>query len=61
MDLKIVVLGTLVLNEVVEAILNQVDYSGMQENYANHNVDLILWIYDKDEWREASLRDCVKG
>ena len=42
---------------VAEAILNQVVSSGTQENYANHNVDLILWIYEKDEWREALLRD----
>ena len=31
----------------------------MQENYANHNSDLILWIYEKDEWREVLLRDWV--
>ena len=37
--------------------MNQVVYSGKQENYANHNADLILWIYEKDEWREALLRD----
>ena len=40
-----------------EAILNQVASSGMQENYANHNVDLVLWIYDKDNWRDALLRN----
>ena len=32
-------------------------YSGKQENYANHNADLILWIYEKDERREVLLRD----
>ena len=42
---------------VVKAILNQVVSSGTQENYSNHNVDLILWIYEKDERREALLRD----
>ena len=29
----------------------------MQTNYANHNADLTLWIYEKDEWREGLLRD----
>ena len=29
---------------VIKAIFNQEVYSGMQEKYANHNVDLILWI-----------------
>ena len=46
-------------NAVVEAILNQVVSSGTQANHANHNFDLILWIYKKDEWREALLRDWV--
>ena len=41
----------------VKAILNQVFSSGTQANYANHNSDLILWIYEKDEGREALLRD----
>ena len=45
------------LTAVVEAILNQVVFSGTQANYANHNADLILWIYEKDEWREALLRN----
>ena len=45
------------LNAVVDAILNKVVSSGTQANYANHNADLILWIYEKDEWREAFLRD----
>ena len=31
--------------------------SGTLEKYANHNVDLILWIYEKDEWSEELLRD----
>ena len=31
----------------VEAILNQVVSSGTQDNYANHNIDLILWLYEK--------------
>ena len=29
----------------------------MQTNYANHNPDLTLWIYEEGEWREAFLRD----
>ena len=43
--------------EVFEAILIQLVSSGMHTNYANHDADLILWVYDKDEWREALLRD----
>ena len=43
--------------EFVKAILSQVVSSGTRTNYANHNVDLLLWIYEKDEWREALLRD----
>ena len=39
-----------------KAILKHVVPSGMQEKYANHNVDLTLWIYKKDEWKEAFLR-----
>ena len=42
---------------VVEATLNQVVYLGTQANYANHNADLILWIYEKGEWRETLLRE----
>ena len=41
---------------VVESILNQSVSSGTQENYANHNVDLIIWLYKKDEWRVALIR-----
>ena len=37
--------------EVVKAILNQVVSSCTQEKYSNHNVDLILWIYENDECR----------
>ena len=44
------------LTAVVKAILNQVLSSGTQENYANHNSDLILWIYENYEWREALVR-----
>ena len=47
------------LTAVIEAILNRVVSSGAQANYSNHNADLILWIYEKDEWREALLRDCM--
>ena len=42
---------------VVEAILSKVVSSGTRTNYVNHNADLILCIYEKDEWREALLRD----
>ena len=35
----------------VEAILNQVVSSGTQDNYANHNIDLILWLYEKEDLR----------
>ena len=41
----------------VEAILNQVVAKGTQGNYINHNMDLILWIYDKEDWREELLKD----
>ena len=40
---------------VVEAILSKVVSSGTRTNYVNHNADLILCIYEKDEWREALL------
>ena len=42
---------------VVEAILSQVVSSSSQGNYTNHNVDLILWIYEKEEWRDELMRD----
>ena len=45
------------LTAVVEATLNQLVSSGKQENYANYNSDLILWNYEKNEWRKASIRD----
>ena len=41
----------------VEAILNQVVSSGTKVNYAQHNMDLILWIYESDQWREELLKD----
>ena len=41
----------------VEAILNQVVSSGTQDNYANHNIDLILWLYEKEDLREELLKD----
>ena len=34
---------------LVDYILNQVVSSDTQENYANHNVDLVLWIYEKEK------------
>ena len=42
---------------VVESILSQVVSSGTQGNYANHNFNLILWIYKREEWRKELLRD----
>ena len=42
---------------VVESILSQVVSSVTQGNCTNHNVDLILWIYKREEWREELLRD----
>ena len=41
----------------VEAILNQVVSKGTQGNYINHNMDLILWIYEQEDWREELLKD----
>ena len=41
---------------VVEPILSQVVSSGTQGNYANHNVNLILWIYKREGWREELMR-----
>ena len=37
---------------VVESIFSQVVSPGTQGNYTYHNVDLILWIYEREEWRE---------
>ena len=42
---------------VFESILIQVVSSGNQGNYNSHNVNLILWIYERGEWREELLRD----
>ena len=42
---------------VVESVLSQVVSSGTQGNYANHNIGLILCIYEREEWREELLRD----
>ena len=42
---------------VVESILSQVVSSGTQCNYAYHNVDLVLWIYQRQEWGEELMRD----
>ena len=41
----------------MEAIVYQVVAKGTQGNYINHNMDLILWIYDKEDWREEFLKD----
>ena len=43
--------------DAVEYILSQVVSSGTQVNYDYHNVDLVLWMYDRKEWREELLRD----
>lgn len=40
-----------------EAILDHVVSSGTQDNYANHNVDLTLWIFENDDLREEMLTD----
>ena len=45
------------LTAIVESILSQVLSSGTQGNYANHNVNIILWIQEREEWREELLRD----
>ena len=42
---------------IVESILSQVVSSGTQGNYANHNIDLVLWMYERDEWREELMGD----
>ena len=34
---------------VVESILGQVVSSGTQGNYDNHNIDFVLWIYDRED------------
>ena len=44
--------------EVSQSILYQVLSSGNQEKNTNHNIDLILWIYEKEEWREELLGGC---
>ena len=33
--------------DIVESILSQVLSSSTQGNYANHNPDLIIWIYER--------------
>ena len=40
-----------------ESILGQVVSSGTQGNYAIHIVDLVLSVYEREEWREELLRD----
>ena len=42
---------------VVGSILIQFVSSGTQVNCTNHNVDLILCIYKREEWREELPRD----
>ena len=42
---------------IVESILSQVVSSGTQGNYANHNIDLVLCMYEGEEWREELLGD----
>ena len=41
---------------VVDSILSQVVSSGTQGNYDYHNADLVLCIYEMEEWREELLR-----
>ena len=47
------------LKAFTKAILSQVVSSDMQTNYENHNADLILWIYERNEWREALLSNWI--
>ena len=42
---------------VVDSVLIKVASSGTQGNYAYHNFDLVLWVYEMEEWREEFLRD----
>ena len=42
---------------VVESILSQIVSSGTHVNYAYHNVNLVLWIYEREEQREELRRD----
>ena len=42
---------------VVESTLSHVASSGTQGNYNKHITDLIIWIYERGEWREELLRD----
>ena len=44
---------------VVESILIQVVSSGNQGNYDYHNVEIVVWIYERGEWREELLRDWI--
>ena len=44
---------------VDEFILSQFVLSGTQGNYANHNFDLVLWMYQREELREELLRDWI--
>ena len=44
-------------NDVVESMLSQVVSSGTQVNYANHNVHLVIWVYEREEWSEELLRN----
>ena len=45
------------MTAVFKAISNQVVYSDNQEKYANHNAELILWIYERDKWRKYLFSD----
>ena len=45
------------LTAVVVSMLSQFMSSVTQGNYAYHNVDLVLWVYDREEWREELMRD----
>ena len=45
------------LTAVVESTLSQFVSPGTQGNYAYHNIDLVLWIYEREERREESPRD----
>ena len=45
------------MTAVFESILSQLVSSDTQGNYFNHNVKIVLWIYEREEWRDELVRD----
>ena len=41
----------------VEEIMKQVVATGTQGNCNDHNVDIVLWLYDSEDLREELLSD----